>query len=156
MLSLEQIRILNAKVQKALEVISQLRTENKTLRSRLGDYEKRMGELETLVSSFNTDQNEIENGILGILSQLDRLEEEITSQPSGSGPAPVPAAEAPSAPVPKAEPAAAATEPAPEKPLQETLREESKPAAVQSAAPSPSEPEEEGYRSEVEAELDIF
>jgi len=155
MLSLEQIRILNAKVQKALEVISQLRTENKTLRSRLGDYEKRMGELETLVSSYNTDQNEIENGILGILSQLDRLEEEITSQPSGSGPVPVPEAEAPASPVPKAEPAAAASESAGES-VQESPREESKPAAVQSAVPAPSDSEEEGYRSDVEAELDIF
>ncbi len=80
MINLEQIQSLNIKVQKALDVIVTLREENGTLRAKLSDYEKRMEELEVLVKSFSNDQDDIENGILDILQQLDKLEEDFSSK----------------------------------------------------------------------------
>lgn len=81
MIRLEQIRELNDKVQSTLEVIRVLRDENDLLRSKLEENETRVKELEVLVSSFRNDQDEIEEGITGILLQLDRLEEEFTAPP---------------------------------------------------------------------------
>lgn len=78
MISLEQIQTLNLKVQNALDVIVLLREENTTLRGKLDGYEKRIQELEALVSSFSRDQDDIENGILNILQQLDKLEDDFS------------------------------------------------------------------------------
>ena len=82
MIKLEQIRELNDKVQSTLEVIRVLREENDLLRSKLEENETRVQELEVLVSTFRTDQDEIEQGIKGILLQLDRLEDEFTAPPA--------------------------------------------------------------------------
>lgn len=82
MIQLEHIRELNEKVQSTLEVIRLLREENSLLRGKLEENEARVKELEVLVSSFRNDQDEIEEGIKGILLQLDRLEEEFTAPPS--------------------------------------------------------------------------
>ncbi len=82
MIQLEHIRELNEKVQSTLEVIRLLREENGLLRGKLEENEARVKELEVLVSSFRNDQDEIEEGIKGILLQLDRLEEEFTAPPS--------------------------------------------------------------------------
>ncbi|MBI9103407.1 MAG: hypothetical protein JEY99_13400 [Spirochaetales bacterium] len=79
MISLEQIQKLNIKVQNALDVIVSLREENVTLREKLSGYEKRMEELEVLVNSFSRDQDDIETGILNILQQLDKLEDDFSS-----------------------------------------------------------------------------
>ena len=84
MISLEQIKTLNEKVQSALDVIVSLREENSVLKSRLGEYEKRIAELESMVGSFSRDQDDIENGILNILQQLDKLEDEFSSKYSDS------------------------------------------------------------------------
>ncbi len=86
MINLEQIQSLNIKVQKALDVIVTLREENGTLRTKLSDYEKRMEELEVLVNSFSNDQDDIENGILDILQQLDKLEEDFSSKEENAAP----------------------------------------------------------------------
>ena len=80
MINLEQIQSLNSKVQKALEVIVTLRDENVTLKGKLGNYETRIEELEVLVNSFSREQDDIESGILNILQQLDRLEEDYSSK----------------------------------------------------------------------------
>jgi len=82
MIKLEQIRELNEKVQSTLEVVRLLREENTVLRGKLTENEGRVKELEVLVSSFRNDQDEIEDGIKGILLQLDRLEEEFTAPPT--------------------------------------------------------------------------
>ncbi len=78
MITLDQINLLDAKVQSAVELISGLRTENKGLNSKLDEYRKRIDELEVLITNFKNDQGEIENGILNALSQLDQIEEDIS------------------------------------------------------------------------------
>jgi len=80
MITLEQIRLLEDKIQKAISTISGLREENATLRKKLQNYENRISELEVLIDDFKKDQNEIEQGIVNALKQLDTLEDEIQYQ----------------------------------------------------------------------------
>jgi chromosome segregation ATPase len=80
MISLEQIRLLEARINKAVELIRGLKDENKTLRRAVNTAQTRMRELEKLVGDFKTDQQEIEQCILRALENLDRLEEEVTEK----------------------------------------------------------------------------
>ncbi|MGA2480635.1 MAG: cell division protein ZapB [Spirochaetia bacterium] len=75
MISLEQIRQLESKISRAIELIRVLKDENGTLRKGLESAQKRMKELESLVDGFKTDQREIESVIVRTLHNLDELEE---------------------------------------------------------------------------------
>jgi FtsZ-binding cell division protein ZapB len=75
MITLEQIRLLEGKITKAIELIRILKEENSTLRKGLESAQKRMKELESLVDGFKTDQKEIESVIVRTLRTLDELEE---------------------------------------------------------------------------------
>ncbi len=75
MISLEQIRLLEAKIARAIDLIRVLKEENATLRRGLDSAQRRMKELEGLVEGFKTDQREIEAVILRTLKNLDELEE---------------------------------------------------------------------------------
>jgi chromosome segregation ATPase len=87
MISLEQIRLLEARVNKAVELIRSLKDENKTLRRAVNAAQARMRELEKLVGDFKSDQQEIEQCILRALENLDRLEEEVTDKKGRKEPA---------------------------------------------------------------------
>jgi chromosome segregation ATPase len=93
MISVEQIRLLETKVQQAVSLLSNLQEENRTLRGRLGKYEERIDELEFLIEEFKEEQSEIEQGILSALNQLNELNEssanakkqdEISEEPKNS------------------------------------------------------------------------
>jgi FtsZ-binding cell division protein ZapB len=75
MISLEQIRLLEGKIAKAIDLIRILKEENGTLRKGLDSAQRRMKELEGLVDGFKTDQKEIETVVLRTLKNLDDLEE---------------------------------------------------------------------------------
>jgi len=75
MITLEQIRLLEGKITRAIELIRVLKEENSTLRKGLESAQKRMKELESLVEGFKTDQKEIESVIVRTLRNLDELEE---------------------------------------------------------------------------------
>jgi hypothetical protein len=75
MITLEQIRLLEGKITRAIELIRVLKEENSTLRKGLESAHKRMKELESLVEGFKTDQKEIESVIVRTLRTLDELEE---------------------------------------------------------------------------------
>jgi hypothetical protein len=75
MITLEQIRLLESKITRALDLIRVLKEENSTLRKGLESAQRRMRELETLVEGFKTDQKEIESVIVRTLHNLDELEE---------------------------------------------------------------------------------
>ena len=89
MITLDQIRKLDDKVQAAVRRIRELKTENGALEKRLGQYERRIEELEVLIKTFKEDQAEIEKGIVNALSQLDHLEDDLSDRivPAASGPA---------------------------------------------------------------------
>ncbi len=84
MISLEQIKQLESKVHGAVGRIKTLASENMTLKKRLEQYEARIGELEELISEFKNDQDEIEQGIVAALSQLDSLEDTVAQQTASS------------------------------------------------------------------------
>ena len=87
MVTLEQIKQLDAKVAKAVELISQLRQENKALTGKLGNYQQRIEELEILINEFKNSQGAIEEGILHALKELDKLEQSAVPIKAGEPPA---------------------------------------------------------------------
>jgi len=66
--------MLESKVQKAVAMLGSLQEENSLLKSRLGEYETRIDELEFLIEEFKEEQTEIEQGIISALNKLDSLE----------------------------------------------------------------------------------
>jgi peptidoglycan hydrolase CwlO-like protein len=85
MITLEQIRLLESKIGKAVELIRTLKEENKTLRRAVNSAQGRMRELEKLVDTFKSDQQEIEQCIVRALDNLDRLEEEVAEKKGRRG-----------------------------------------------------------------------
>jgi septal ring factor EnvC (AmiA/AmiB activator) len=77
MISLEQVRSLESRVEKAVSLIASLRTENASLRSGLATAESRVAELENLVLDFQKDQARIEEGIIEALRKLDSFEDSV-------------------------------------------------------------------------------
>jgi hypothetical protein len=100
-ITLEQIRLLESKITRAIDLIRVLKDENGALRKGLESAQKRMKELESLVDGFKTDQHEIESVILRTLHTLDELEESASSgrkqERAGPAAAPVRAHRAPAA-----------------------------------------------------------
>jgi len=88
MISLEQIRLLESRITRALDLIRVLKEENSTLRKGLESAQKRMRELESLVDGFKTDQKEIESIIVRTLHNLDDLEESAAGAGSASAGSP--------------------------------------------------------------------
>ncbi len=105
MVSLDQIRQLEDKVNRAVEIIRVLKEENRTLRRTVEGSRARMKELEDLVRVFKSDQAEIERGLVSAIRKLDQLEDGLDA---ARRPAPEPSAAAP-----QASPAAPAAERAP-------------------------------------------
>jgi peptidoglycan hydrolase CwlO-like protein len=146
MLNLEQVKLLENKVAKAIEYVERVNAENAALQSKLDSYQKRIDELEVVVLRFKEDQGRIEDGILSALDRLNRFESAIekslkekaadhkaAAEKTASAAAPKPEKPAPhqAAAVEKAETAVkpAAKTPAPQTP---------KPAAPAQAAPPPA------------------
>ena len=92
MISLEQIRLLESKITRAIDLIRVLKEENGALRKGLESAQKRMKELEALVEGFKADQHEIESVILRTLHTLDDLEDTATAARRGERAAAAPAA----------------------------------------------------------------
>jgi len=82
MVSLEQVRLLETKVSKAIEYVQKVTDQNQTLLTersaliaKLDSSQKRLGELELLVMRFKEDQGRIEDGIISALDRLSQFEE---------------------------------------------------------------------------------
>lgn len=101
MLSLDQVRLLENHVEKAVGKITSLTAENERLRTQLSTLQERVRELEGFVSGFKDDQGKIEAGILNALEQLGALENTITGEEAVHDDAP---AEEPQGETPEAEP----------------------------------------------------
>lgn len=155
MISLEQIRLLEQKVQAAVARIGQLKQENATLKEHLSSYQKRIDELEVLVESFKADQGQIEQGILNALAQLDQLEDEVTN------PEPAPAHQ----PQPETPASSPAESPAGEHSTETPHPSQSGETETAAAYPEPDRPapeseddasEEQEDEEDAGPELDIF
>lgn len=80
MLSLDQVRLLEDRVQKAVGKIQSLDAENSRLRTEMDALRARTSELEGLVRAFKDDQGRIEEGILNALEKLSAFEDSITPE----------------------------------------------------------------------------
>ena len=142
MISLEQIKQLESKVHGAVARLKTLTSENMTLKKRLEQYEARIGELEELISEFKNDQDEIEQGIVAALSQLDSLEDAVAEQTTST-------------------PVDEETESPPQESVQTEDDEPVRGPEAESEESTPAEPREDDAESgdepgEEEQELDIF
>jgi len=83
MLNLDQVRLLENRVEKAVSKIQSLTAENANVLSQLTGLQSRVNELEGLVRSFKDDQGRIEEGILNALDKLSAFEDSVstTSEP---------------------------------------------------------------------------
>jgi len=77
MVTLEQVKLLESKVGKALSYVENLSAENATLREKLDGYRRRIDELETIVLAFKEDQGRIEAGIVSALERLNQFEDAV-------------------------------------------------------------------------------
>ncbi|MDR3167368.1 MAG: cell division protein ZapB [Treponema sp.] len=77
MVTLEQVKLLESKVVKAIDFVKQVTEENKALKGKVDSYERRIDELEILIHQFKEDQGRIEDGILSALDRLNQFEDAI-------------------------------------------------------------------------------
>jgi chromosome segregation ATPase len=77
MITLEQVKLLETKVVRAIEYVDRISRENSQLQGKLDSYQKRIDELEVLIQKFRDDQGRIEEGILSALERLNRFEDAI-------------------------------------------------------------------------------
>ncbi len=87
MLSLEQIRRLEQRVNEAVERIGALENDKRRLKEQLTESRAQASKLEARLEQQSKDQAAIERGILAALEQLDQLEHEIAdgAVPQGTG-----------------------------------------------------------------------
>ncbi len=74
MISLDQILLLEKKVESAVAKIAQLRAENDALRSKCSELTNALSSKSERLSSFEKDQNRIESGIMHALDRLSLIE----------------------------------------------------------------------------------
>ncbi len=79
MLNLDQVRLLENRVEKAVDKIQSLTSENQQLKGQLSGLQSRVLELEGLVNAFKNDQGRIEEGILNALDRLSAFEDSLYS-----------------------------------------------------------------------------
>lgn len=151
MITLEQVRALEARVEKAVAAIDQLVSENAALKDALSREKARAEGLEKTVEEFRRDQERVEEGILRALERLNVFEDAILG-------------EVPPAAAPKAEGAAAPRSSTTGASAQGQPPAASRPTPSHVAAGKPAAPESassitDGATPEPEngeAELEIF
>lgn len=77
MVNIDQVRLLEARVTKAIDYVNRITDENTLLKSKLDSYQKRIEELEVLIKRFKEDQSRIEEGIVSALNHLNRFEDDV-------------------------------------------------------------------------------
>ena len=106
MISLDQILLLERKVESAVEKISQLQSENDALRTKCAELTNALADKSERLSSIEQDQSKIENGILKALDRLNSIENSVLRAGSAASAAKTPQSPkaSQSAPVRTAEP----------------------------------------------------
>ena len=85
MVTLEQVKLLETKVVKALDYARQVGKDNILLKGKLDSYQKRIDELEVSVQRFKEEQSRIEEGILSALDRLNQFEDALEKSLSTEG-----------------------------------------------------------------------
>ena len=92
MISLDQIRTLESRVQRVISRLQQVEAENRELRERAAAGKQRLTQLQQQLDRHSEEQAEIERGILSTLEQLDQVDTEAEpgSIPEPESPEPAP------------------------------------------------------------------
>jgi uncharacterized phage infection (PIP) family protein YhgE len=77
MSTLDNVKLLEAKIEKAVEIIKQLTEENKKLRDKTVAFQEKINDLEFTVLSYKEDQQHIESGIQSVMDRLNQLDESL-------------------------------------------------------------------------------
>jgi chromosome segregation ATPase len=77
MSTLDNVKLLEAKIEKAIEVIKQLTEENRKLRDKTIVLQEKINDLEFTVLSYKEDQQHIESGIQSVMDRLNQLDESL-------------------------------------------------------------------------------
>jgi uncharacterized coiled-coil DUF342 family protein len=77
MSTLDNVKLLEAKIEKAIEIIKQLTEENRKLRDKTTVLQEKINELEFTVLSYKEDQQHIESGIQSVMDRLSQLDESL-------------------------------------------------------------------------------
>ena len=104
MISLDQVYLLEQKVESAVEKIQQLQAENDALRSKCNELTNALSAKSEQLSNFESDQSQIETGIKKALDRLNSIENSVlktATQINQAAQAAKPAVQA--APAPQAE-----------------------------------------------------
>lgn len=80
MISIDQVLLLQQKVESAVQKIVQLKAENDALRSKCSELTNALSEKTELLNSFTADEKKIEDSILGALDRLNKIENSVLSQ----------------------------------------------------------------------------
>ena len=83
MISLDQVMLLEQKVESAVAKIQQLQAENDALRSKCSELTNALSSKSEQLSSFETDQSQIENGIKKALDRLNQIENSVLKAAAG-------------------------------------------------------------------------
>ncbi|MCX7024177.1 MAG: cell division protein ZapB [Spirochaetes bacterium] len=117
MLTLDQVRALEERVEKAVTAIGRLRGENSDLRDELARRQGRIAELEAFIDTVKRDQSRIEEAIVKALDRLEDFEDVITGKaPTGEAPSVAAKGNPKSPPATPNVPAPAVAKPEPEVP----------------------------------------
>ena len=74
MITLDQVYLLEQKVESAVEKIQQLQAENDALRKKCSELTNALSSKSEQLTSFESDQTQIENGIKKALERLNAIE----------------------------------------------------------------------------------
>ena len=82
MITLEQVKLLEEKVESLIGVVKSLYEERDSLKEVLAQKESRIEELESVLHSFEISQAKIEESVMNALNQLDVFENSVTQDSS--------------------------------------------------------------------------
>ncbi|WP_029410522.1 cell division protein ZapB [Treponema pedis] len=80
MLNIDQVKLLEGKVEKAVNLIKTLSFDNDSLKKEIEAKNRRISELENLIVAFKDDQTKIEQGIINALNQLSAFENSVSTK----------------------------------------------------------------------------
>ena len=80
MISIDQVLLLQQKVESAVQKIVELKSENDALRNKCSELTNALSEKSELLASFTADEKKIEDSILGALDRLNKIENSVLSQ----------------------------------------------------------------------------
>ena len=154
MISLDQVYLLEQKVESAVEKIQQLQAENDALRNKCTELTNALSAKSEQLSNFESDQSQIETGIKKALDRLNSIENSVlktATQINQAAQAAKPAAQETVAPKPAPVQPAPAAEPAPAPQAETAPVEESAPVQAPSFDTMDTVPEtnvEENFEGE--------